>query len=323
MPGIEDLADARTFAMGHGVTRELIVARKRDTDDTHPSFNFGEVPIHHPIPNDIQQLVVHRLEKRIDQIRKGKKDLVEYELSNVNREDTPVQHLSRHNFPMYDTMEELLTETEFPDSSYEKPRPDFQVIRIRDRRGRVLLAFRQYTNRQYMGLDKKAWIFLQDNEYSKIEQEEVISLPNKIDAVYYDDVFYVFKQSNFEDIFDWVQELEDQAHEVFDTIEANDVLVHDMGEFRTRVFNHRTKMRKLYEVSQNGIVEDLDMDTAKRIIHEFDLDLTITENEDGEEGIEIPNGHKVWDVIRLFNNDHLVSPVDSSRFQVFGKDKRN
>lgn len=151
----------------------------------------------------------------------------------------------------------------------------------------------------------------------------MVALPNKLDAVYFDDVFFIFKQKNFEDTFDWVEELEEQTNEVFDTIRSSDVLIHNLGELTTRVDNDRRKMRKLYEVSYNGIVDDLDMPTAKHIIDEFDLDLDITENNSGEEGIEIPDGHKVWDAIRLFNNDHLVSPVDESRFQVYGKDKRN
>lgn len=320
MTDINALSEARTFAMGHGLTRELLVARKQEAD--HLSFEFGEVPIHRPIGNDIQDLVKNRLKYRIDEVRDAKKTIEEYKLSNINREPSPIQFCRRDDFPMFDSMQELLTESEFSDSSYEEPRPDFQVIRLRDRHGKNLLAFREYTNHQIIKMNRRALMVLKGKEYNKVGSGELVKLPKKVDAIFYDGVFFVFKQRNFEDCFDWVEELESTANETFDTIEESDVQIHNMAEFRERVFNHRTKMRKLYEVSQNGITSDLDMDMAKGIISEFDLNLDVKKNGKGEEGIELPNGHAVWDVIRLFNNDHLVSPVDSSRFQVFGKEKR-
>lgn len=321
MTNINALEGARTFAMGHGLTRDLVVARKQDSDGDG-DFELGEVPIHQPIANDLQDLVKRRLKKRIEEYQDGKKTIEEYRLSHINRDPPPIQYCSREEFPMFDSMESLVTEQEFTESSYEEPRPDFQAIRLKDRYGKKLIAFREYTNRQVIKMDRRAWMVLQDREYSKVEDGELVALPKKIDAIYFDDQFFIFKQRNFEDIFDWVEELEENAVETFRTIKDSDVTIHNMAEFRERVFNHRTKMRKLYEVSQSGITSKLDMSQAKAIIDEFDLDLIVEENGRGEEGITIPDGHRVWDVIRLFNNDHLVSPVDSSRFQVFGKEKR-
>jgi hypothetical protein len=65
------------------------------------------------------------------------------------------------------------------------------------------------------------------------------------------------------------------------------------------------------------------MEQARGIIEEFDLDLEVTENGSGEEGIALPDGRRVWQLIGLFNNDHLVSPIDDARFRVFGKEKRS
>lgn len=162
MGAIQNLEDARTFAMGHDRTCELIVARKQGSSNRGPEFEFGEVPIIHPIPNDLTQLVIDRLEHRIGQYQDGKKPLEEYSVTNLNRDDTPIQHLARDEFPMYESIRELLTVRNFPDTSYEKPRPDIQVIRLTDAHGKTLLAFRQYTNRQLVREDKKSLIFLRD-----------------------------------------------------------------------------------------------------------------------------------------------------------------
>lgn len=60
MTDISDLEDARTFGMGHGLTRDIVVAREQNSNDGL-EFEFGEVPINQRIANDIQDLVKSRL----------------------------------------------------------------------------------------------------------------------------------------------------------------------------------------------------------------------------------------------------------------------
>lgn len=314
------MADARTFAMGHGRTRDLIVARDSGSEEAN-DFEFGEIPAHRKVLDEVQQLVVNSIEDRIEDYQKGKRGLEEYSIENINKNPMPIQHLSRGAFPFFDAIEPLTESRGFEETSYESPRPEFQAIRVKSE-DEMLIGFRHYTNRQVVGTDKKLIFFLEDNEYNKIEHE-LITLPAKLDAIYYDETFYVFKQKAFEDIFDWTDELEEQADRVFETIEESDVLVHNMQGFEDLVYNDTRKMRKLYEVSANGITSKLDMGQAKGIIDEFDLDLDVTKNGDGKEGIALPDGRRVWQLIGLFNNDHLVSPIDEARFRVFGKEKRS
>lgn len=320
MPDIEDLTDARTFAMGHGRTRDLIVARTGDNEDAN-DFKFGEIPAHREVLDEVQQLIVGTIESRIDDYQKGKRGFEAYSIENINKDPMPIQHLPREEFPFFDAIELLTENRDFDETSYESPRPEFQAMRMKSE-DEMLIGFRHYTNRQVVGPDKRVITLLEGNEYSKIENE-LITLPAKLDAIYYDETFYVFKQKAFEDIFEWTDELEERADEVFDTIEESDVLVHSMEGFEDLVYNDTRKMRKLYEVSSNGITRKLDMEQAKGIIDEFNLDLEVTENGSGEEGIALPDGRRVWQLIGLFNNDHLVSPVDEARFRVFGKEKRS
>ena len=320
MPDIEDLADARTFAMGHGRTRDLIVARTEGSEDAN-DFEFGEIPAHREVLDEVQQLIVDTIEDRIEDYQKGKRGFEKYSIENINKDPMPIQHLPHGEFPFFDTVESLTGNRGFDETSYESPRPEFQAMRVKSEDD-MLIGFRHYTNRQVVGPDKRVIFLLEDNEYSKIKNE-IITLPAKLDAIYYDGMFYVFKQRAFEDIFEWTDELEEQADKVFETIEESDVLVHGMQDFENLVYNDTRKMRKLYEVSSNGITGKLDMEEAKEIINEFNLDLEVTESGSGKEGIALPDGRRVWQLIGLFNNDHLVSPVDEARFRVFGKEKRS
>lgn len=326
---ITDLEQAKEFAQADDRTRDLIVVREQEDDgedeeeNTDREFDFGEAPIGTDVADNLQELVVDSISEQIEKCRDGEKSFEEYNVSNVNKDVPPVQHLSSEEFPFTDSISDLVERRRnFADSSYEPPRPDFQAIRVKSSDGGILVAFRNYTNHQIVSQSNRSWIMMRGERYDTFENE-LVSLPKEVDAIYYDGVFYVFKQKSFEDIFNYTEHLKDTADEVFDTIEESDVLIHDMDGFRERSKQDRNKLRKLHEVAENGISDELTMDTAKGIIDDYDLDLEVEENDDGEEGIRIPNGRLVWTAIRLFNNDHLESPVNADRFQVYGKDKRS
>jgi hypothetical protein len=63
------------------------------------------------------------------------------------------------------------------------------------------------------------------------------------------------------------------------------------------------------------------MDTFDYIVDEFDLSIEIEER-DGKEGIVLEDKRNVWEVIHLYNDDHLSSPITEVGYQVEGKDAR-
>lgn len=319
---ISDFEKASDFAKEEDRTRDLLVARESGEEES--GFDIGEVPLGEEIADKLQELVKNSIKDHIDDCKSGKKDFEEHDINNVDKDKTPVQYINLENndFPFVETIQNLANNHNFPDTSYKDPRPDFQAIRIKNSDGKKLVALRNYTNHQLVGQKDRYLMWFKDNRYDKFE-DEVIKLPNKIDAIYYDNTIYIFKQRSFEDIFDYEEHLIQEVESVYEEIEESDVLIHNMDEFQQRANNDREKLRKLHEVSRNGITDELTMERAQMIIDEYDLNLELEENEDGEKGIRIPNGRLVWTAIRLFNNDHLESPVNQDQFQVYSKDKRS
>jgi hypothetical protein len=323
---LDDLKSARDFADDEERTRDIILGREteEENDSEGREYEFGEVPINQEIGDHIQETVVNRIKRRINKCENGEHTFEEFDVSNINKDTNPVQYLEKEEFPFTDSMQEVIEEeNNLDETDYgEDPKPEFQALRIKNSDGEMLVAIRNYTNRQIINKKNKYLMKKSGDTYNKFD-DEPIALPSKIDAVYYDGVFYIFKQQAFEDIFDYTEHLQDSAESVLDTIEDQGVLIHDMEDLREGAMRDSSKLRKLHEVSESGIAEELDLDTAKDIINDYELPLDITENGDGEEGIKIPNGRHVWTAIRLFNNDHLESPVNEDRFQVYNKDKRS
>lgn len=322
---LDELKDAKDFAESDERTRDIILGREVDEDnDDGKEFNFGEVPINQEIGDYIQETVVNRIKKRINKCENGESTFEGFDVSNINKDTNPVQYLQKEDFPFSDALEEAMeSENNIEDTDYEEgSKPEFQAIRIKDSDCKMLIAIRNYTNRQIVNKKNSFFMKKSGDTYNKFEDEPV-ELPSKIDAIYYEGVFYIFKQQAFEDIFDYTDHLQDSAESVLDTIEDQGVPIHDMSDLREVAMRDSNKLRKLHEISESGIAEELDLETAKTIISEYELNLDIVENEDGEEGIRIPNGRHVWTAIRLFNNDHLESPVNDDRFQVYSKDRRS
>ncbi|EMA56813.1 hypothetical protein C451_00365 [Halococcus thailandensis JCM 13552] len=139
--------------------------------------------------------------------------------------------------------------------------------------------------------------------------------------MYLDGHIIVFNQKQFEDGFNYVDHFFDQSEDILDEIEAGPLNVTNMDDFRGWISNDRRKARKICQLSEFGIIDELDMSTATDIIDVHSLGLDITNGTGGSE-ISVPNGNKAWDMIKLLNNDHLVSPVNSEEFQATGGKRR-
>jgi hypothetical protein len=74
----------------------------------------------------------------------------------------------------------------------------------------------------------------------------------------------------------------------------------------------------MHKVRDRGLYEELSRDDVEEIVDEFELDIAVTTNEGGEWGIRIPDMRKKWDVIRILNDDHVLSYVSDNLFQVTG-----
>lgn len=249
----------------------------------------------------------------------------EYAASNIQSANDLIQFVSPDEVPRFDDFEELLTKHDFPSREYidehGKP-PDFQVIMVRDGIDERLLAFQRVTRSHILGRDDRIRFWSSDDHYTPVEQT-ILEIPNRIDAIYYDNSLIVLNQSNFERIFDYMAEFNDAAEETIESIVESDVPIHTDQNFLEAVKAYPNAPRLFYAVRERALWEhdDVDMDLFDYIIDEFDLKISVEERE-GDRGIVMNDKRHVWEVIHLYNDDHLNSPITEVGYQVTGKDAR-
>ena len=324
----EKLKDALNFIKSDGKrTRDFVIARSTtiETDDgPQKGYDLGELGFDTNIVDEIEDIVADRIHQQIDRAVEGDAKTFEpYHISNVDKDVEPVQYLEADEIPAFGRFEELVTNPDIEDTSFEDDdRPEFQTVRTKDPDGNMVVAFQKYSNRQILGSSYKIKFSLSGgNQYDRVKNE-LLAIPERVDALYYDGLVFVFNPSKFEDIFDYLEMYESRATEVFEGLDETEIQIHNFEEFAKSVHNDRRALRKMRQIQELGLYRDLKQDEVEGVVNKFDLDIQVGENEAGEWGITVPDMRKKWDVIRLLNDDHLYSSLTEGRYQVYGKDER-
>jgi hypothetical protein len=295
---------------------DLLLARLDKDSDEEYDYNFKRISLDQEIPEELEELVRDKVKNKQSALENDSIRFSEYSIQNRDRDQTFVQYESAESIPQFDNFERLLEGQRFSHTTYtEQPKPEFQAIRIRDEENdEMAVAFLHYTRAQIMG--RTSWArmrVLGSEKHSKVE-ESLISIPDRVDAIYYDGLMYIFDQSKFEKVFDYLAEYERCADEVIDTIEETDIPFHDFEMFKEAVYGNDRVLRLMYKVHKRGTYEDLDSDDATYIRDNFDTDVKFEENENGEMAIKMNDKRDVWAVLRFFNDDHLDSPLTDEQY---------
>lgn len=325
------LEEAKSFI--EGVDRnndpfDLIVAREdddADDGDGETTYRFGRAKTVGNLPERLGNFVESRVGNKIKGLEEGTKEGTEYRASNISDQTDYIQHVEPDDVPRFHQYEELLDDPEFDSADYINEHGDpplFQVILVRDGDGSRLLVFQDITRREVLGKNDKIRFYSADDHYKEINNT-ILEVPNRIDVIYYDDTLFIFDQRRFERIFDYMEEFHAEAEATVETITESKVPIHSDERFLDAVTSYPNATRILYAVRERALWEheNVDMDTFEYVIDEFDLSIDVEERE-GERGIVMEDKRKVWEVIHLYNDDHLNSPITEVGYQVDGKDAR-
>jgi len=308
---------------------DLIIAREVEGDDddeeglTH--YEFKRAKTLGDLPKELGNFAKERIENKKKALASGSKEGVEYAAANISDQSDYVQHVPADDIPRFEQYQDLLTTDDFRATDYiteDGDEPDFQVILIRDGTDDRALVFQDITQREILAEDDKIRFWSNDDHYKEVD-ETIVEVPNRIDALYYDDHLFIFDQRRFEKVFDYMDEFNEVAEDTIETIVDSDVPIHTDDRFLDAVTSYPNATRIFYAVRERALWEheDVDMGTFDYIINEFDLSIDVEER-DGDEGIVLEDKRNVWEVIHLYNDDHLNSPITEIGYQVDGKDAR-
>lgn len=314
---LQEVEDVDTSELGV----DLLVAREVAEQEDETEYNFGRIPLGQSIPEKLEELVREKVGNKIEAVENDSIEFDEYRLANADKEKSFVQYEPIDNLPSPDNFDRLFEGQRFTHTSYiEGEKPEFQAIRIRGPdNDRMAIAFLHYTRRQVLG--RTSWLRMKVGDDSHREVEEsILSIPDRVDAVYYDGVFFVFDQSKFEKMFDYLDQYEEQADDVVETIRENDIPFEDFELFEDAIYGNNRVLRLMHKVHKRGAYEEMDSDDAEYIRENFDTDVKFKENDDGDLIITMDDKRDVWAVLRFFNDDHLNSPLTDEQYLSLAKE---
>lgn len=314
---IQEVKDIDTSELGV----DLLIARDEAEEEDETEYAFGRIPLDQNIPEELEKLVREKVNNKVEAIENDSVEFDEYQLANADKERSFVQYEPLDNLPSPENFERVFEGERFTHTSYiEGDKPEFQAIRIRGPDNeQVAIAFLHYTRRQILG--RTSWLRMKvgDNSHREVE-ESILSIPDRVDAIYYDDAFFVFDQSKFEKMFDYLDQYEDQADDVVEAIKENDIPFEDFDLFEDAVYGNNRVLRLMHKVHKRGAYEDMEPKDAEYVRENFDTDVKFRENDDDELVITMDDKRDVWAVLRFFNDDHLSSPLTDEQYLSLAKE---
>lgn len=306
----------------------LIVAREEEDDEDNGSteYVFKRAKTKDGLHHQLGEFAEERIGNKRDALEGDSKEATDYAASNITDQKELVQHVSSDDVPKFEQYENLVETDDFTATNYiseDGDEPEFQVIVLRDGTDERALVFQDITRREILGKDGNIRFWEHDEYYEEVE-ETIIEVPNRVDAVYYDEEIFIFDQRRFEKIFDYMDEFHSAAEDTAETIMDSDVPVHTGDVFLEAVKSYPNASRMFYAVQERALWEhdEVDMDMFDYIIDEYDLSVEIEER-DGERGLVLQDKRNVWEIIHLYNDDHLNSPITEVAYQVKNKDPRS
>jgi len=316
--------------------RDFVLADEQNGSEAE--LDFQKVEFQPNIHTAIATVLIEQLQRYISDINSDDEDsadeaetepvreILPYDVGNYEKSPSPVQYLESDDIPRLSAFRPALNDvTVNQKTDFRNPADiKLQAFRVTSPLQPELVAFKKFTKNQIIGSNFEVKVvsripgatrIMGDNEsdepieYNAID-EDPVALPNEFDALYYDGVMFVFNPGKFEDMFDYFEEYKNDAEDVFEYINTSDLRIQEFGRVKNIIKNSRNSLRKMRKIRNRGRYSDLDRSKAEGLISEWDLDIYVDTNEDGEWQIKIPDFRKVGDVLRLLDDNLVVSGMD-------------
>lgn len=316
-----ELEDAESDSKG----RDLLVARRFEDNggvgEDEIDYEFGRIKIDSDIAAQLEELVREKIDNKVTALDNDTKRITAYDIQNRHKDEDVIEYESTDNIPQFNRFERLFTGQRFSSTRYtESPKPEFQVIRIRHKNlDEPIIAFINYSRRQILG--RTSWLRMKvGSETHRKVDDSLLSIPNRLDAAYYDGTIFVFNHTKFENAFGYMDAYKENADEMLTELEDGDIPFDDFDMFAEAVQGNPNALRLLQEAKERGIYVDMDADDATLVREEFETDLQFEEREDGSLAIKMENKLDVWKVLRFFNDDHVNSPISGNGYVSLAKE---
>lgn len=299
---IDCLREARDFAEGNTTTDYLLVHKKPEGPEI-AALDFRGV-----VQNEMKKLVSNALTTFLDDIRDGRLSINGLSAINTVTEDSTLQHAHEADLPETALFRALTTDKDYPNTTYDKEDPpDFQLIKISDGQKTLIGVQNHQTLKTYNNSQSGLSLLYEDSVYTKFEGDLLI-VPESLNAVYFDGHIFVRTPKSFEKMFNMRNEYESKAKNVLGALREAGIDFADNRVPKEWLLGDIRILRKMYQISENGIPEHATPDDFKEMIEKYPADVRYKMNGDTIT-LDIDEYHNVWALLRLLNADYAEAEI--------------
>lgn len=323
MAGVKQLRDAISKIDSRSKTQfvtatEFASEESILTDGAYRRYTYNEIDIPSGAKEYLANLTRNTLDQEYDRINDGG-EISEYDIRSVNRDQVPSLFINSDELPEFQRFHSLINGDLGETIDISESIPVFQAVRITN--DEPIIAFKNFSKRQLLQSDDKFRISSNNDKYSTFD-DEVVTLPDSFDAIFYDDEVYIFRPKQFEKLFDYFESYRQDADEVLSEIKSSDINIRGFDEFVNSILKDRRALRRMNEIENVGLYKRLSRSDIENVISEYGLSVSVETTNSGDWEIVLPDLRYKWDVLRILNDDHLQSQLTNEKYQVYEKDGR-
>ncbi len=194
----------------------------------------------------------------------------------------------------------------------------FYALALGGRAGERAIFFRHTTARFELDRGGIGAIFA-GGTYTKITDRAFL-FDRDIDCIAWDGYLFIANVTQFERIFDYLEELRARADQAIDQLVAS-VPIANEEEFRRAVAGQIQMVAKAARVAGKPYLATLTMEAIKNHVRDFDLPLEIRRDPGSgrEELVFEQDREKRWTILKLLDDDYLTSNLTTLRYEANSK----
>lgn len=310
---IEKLSQARDFAEGR-TEAEMLLVRKKDDEP-----NIGKMEISATVQNDISALFAESLTPIIDKLREGTIIPRKLDVANTVADGNNLQMAPVDSLPESELSQTIISRENHGTTTWEeKPKPKFQLLRISEPGGKILIGVQSYHDYDFIQTDGEVAIWYDNAEYSKFNGDLLVLKP-KLNSIYFDGWVFVNSPGMFEQMFEMKEEYEKRAEEVFDGFEESGVIFGNKEQTQKWLTSQMSMLRGMHEIHDNDIHQQITPDKLEQIINKYSLDERFSidyEMDNGEIHLGVDEYPDTWKLLKLLGAKYAEDDIMETQWEI-------
>jgi hypothetical protein len=303
------LKQARSLAQG-ATNTDFLVVRK-----TSRGPEVGELGIGVTEENELNEIVAEELSGYIESLRTGKTEVRDLDVVNTVTTENILQYTDVDSLPDTDLVELLTTRSDFPQTTYDQdPEPNFQLIRLYDNSGNVLIGVQNFQNTTLVETSSTLTMLLEGDQY-QIFDGEMIIIRDNLNAIYYKGHVFVMSPKSFESMFNLRDEYEEQAQSAISDWEESGIKFQDEDQIEEWLLSHINMLREMCEIQQSGLPSRTEPSDLIQLIEDFSLDVNYRK-QNGEVFLDIDDYTDSWQLLRLLGAKYAETEQMDTRWEI-------